>query len=66
MEERVKRSVYIPLVATRRRGRNNAEADRIDGRMGSDIKGRHEKLTEAEKERGRSKEICYATLDNLT
>lgn len=36
-------------------GRNNAEADRIDGRMGSDIKGRHEKLTEVQGERSKKK-----------
>jgi len=46
VEERVKRSVYVPLAAMSRRGRNNAKADEIDGRMGSDIKGRHEKQRE--------------------
>lgn len=59
MEERVKRSVYVPLAATSRRGRNNAEADRIDGRMGSDIKGRHGKQREKE----RSERKSYAKLD---
>lgn len=44
----MKRSVYVP--ATSRRGRNNAEADGIDGRMGSDIKGRHGKQRERERE----------------
>lgn len=56
----MKRSVYVP--ATSRRGRNNAEADGIDGRMGSDIKGRHGKQRERERERSERK--SYAKLDD--